>query len=143
MNIPSEQQDSPLILIVDDDKFMRLQTHKRMQKKGIEWKRLVMEECLAAYTRIHPDIISRCHDARDGWLYLLCHKSTPWWIAPVLIITGLEMKRRLIGPSRSVPLITSPSLSTGQYSASACGYLELKLSQQLSKRTKSYSSWPA
>jgi len=41
MNIPSEQQDSPLILIVDDDKFMRLQTRQRMQKKGIEWKRLV------------------------------------------------------------------------------------------------------
>jgi len=57
MNIPSEQQDSPLILIVDDDKFMRLQTRQRMQKKGIEWKRLVMEKSLAAYTRIHPDII--------------------------------------------------------------------------------------
>ena len=58
MNNSSAQPDSLLILIVDDDKFTRLQIRERLQKEGYRVEEMTNgEQCLAAYTRLHPDII--------------------------------------------------------------------------------------
>jgi diguanylate cyclase (GGDEF)-like protein len=94
MNIPCDQQDSPLILIVDDDKFTRLQTRQRMQKEGYRVEEVSNgEECLAAYTRIHPDIIllDAMMPVMDGFTCCAKLKALPGGDrTPVLIITGLE-----------------------------------------------------
>jgi len=51
-----------------------------------------MEECLAAYTRIHPDIIllDAMMPVMDGFTCCAKQKHSLVEIAPVLIITGLE-----------------------------------------------------
>lgn len=94
MNIPSAQQDSPLILVVDDDKFTRLQIRQRMQKEGYRVEEVTNgEQCLAAYTRLHPDIIllDGMMPVMDGFTCCAQLRSLPRGERiPILIITGLD-----------------------------------------------------
>ena len=94
MNIPSAQQDSPLILIVDDDKFTRLQIRQRMQKEGYRVEEFSNgEQCLAAYMSLHPDIIllDGMMPVMDGFTCCAQLRTLPGGErTPVLMITGLE-----------------------------------------------------
>lgn len=58
MNNAASQQDSALVLVVDDDKFMRLQLRRAMEQAGYQVEEAADgEQALSAYTRFHPDII--------------------------------------------------------------------------------------
>ncbi|MBD2102263.1 PleD family two-component system response regulator [Leptolyngbya sp. FACHB-261] len=85
---------SPLILIVDDDRFMRLQLCQVMEQEGYR----VVEaddgkQCLAVYANLHPDIVllDAMMPVVDG--FACCHQLqslAQGQQTPVLMITGLE-----------------------------------------------------
>ena len=57
MNTDS-QQDAPLVLIVEDDRFMRIQLRRAMEQVGYQVAEASDgEEGLAAYHQLHPDIV--------------------------------------------------------------------------------------
>ena len=93
INIPP-QAHSPLILIVDDDKFTRLQIRQRMQKEGYRVEEVSDgEQCLSAYTRLHPDIIllDAMMPIMDGFTCCTRLQTLPGGNrTPVLMITGLD-----------------------------------------------------
>ena len=94
MNISLVQPDSPLILVVDDDKFTRLQIRQRMQREGYRVEEFTNgEQCLAAYTRLNPDIIllDGMMPVMDGFTCCAQLRTLPGGErTPVLMITGLE-----------------------------------------------------
>lgn len=94
MNIPNAQQDSPLILVVDDDKFTRIQIRQNMQKEGYLVDEVSDgEQCLAACNRLHPDIIllDAMMPVMDGFTCCTQLQSLPGGTrTPVLMITGLD-----------------------------------------------------
>ena len=58
MNIANPQHDAPLILVVDDDRFMRIHLRRAMEQEGYQViEASDGEEALATYTRLHPDIV--------------------------------------------------------------------------------------
>jgi len=58
MNIASAQKDSPLILIVDDDQFMRIQLRRAMERSGYQVVEATDgEQALAIYSRVRPDVV--------------------------------------------------------------------------------------
>ncbi len=53
-----KQKDPPLILIVDDDKSMRILMRQAMEKEGYQVAEVSDgEQCLFAYTHLHPAIV--------------------------------------------------------------------------------------
>lgn len=88
------QPDSPLILIVDDDKFTRLQLRQRMQQEGYNVEEVNNgEQCLAAYIQLQPDLIllDGMMPVMDGFTCCAQLKALPGGDrTPVLMITGLE-----------------------------------------------------
>lgn len=51
-------QAPPLILVVDDDKSMRILLRRAMEQEGYQVAEASEgEQALAAYTRLHPDIV--------------------------------------------------------------------------------------
>lgn len=94
MNIPAAQQDSPLVLVVDDDKFTRLQIRQRLQKEAYRVEEVSNgEQCLTAYAELHPDIIllDAMMPVMDGFSCCTQLRSLPGGERlPVLIITGLD-----------------------------------------------------
>lgn len=94
IKIPARQQDSPLILVVDDDKFTRLQIRQRLQTEGYRVEEVTNgEQCLAAYTHLNPDIIllDAMMPVMDGFTCCAQLRLLPGGERiPVLIITGLE-----------------------------------------------------
>ncbi len=94
MSNSSVQPDSPLILIVDDDKFTRLQIRQRMQKEGYRVEEFSNgEQCLAAYICLAPDIIllDGMMPVMDGFTCCAQLRTLPGGERiPVLMITGLE-----------------------------------------------------
>ncbi len=94
MKTPFVQQDSPLILIVDDDKFTRIQIRQMMQKEGYRVEELNNgEQCLAAYAHMQPDIIllDAMMPVMDGFTCCTKLQELPGGErTPVLMITGLE-----------------------------------------------------
>ncbi|HEY9695506.1 MAG TPA: PAS domain S-box protein [Oculatellaceae cyanobacterium] len=97
MKLTSTDRDIPLILVVDDDKFMRLQLRRAMEQAGYQ----VVEandgaEGLTAYQNLQPDIVllDAIMPLMDG--FTCCEKlrtlrdqeiATP---TPVLMITALD-----------------------------------------------------
>lgn len=58
MNNPVALRETPLILVVDDDKFMRIQLRRAMEQSGYQVVEATNgEEALAVYTRLQPDIV--------------------------------------------------------------------------------------
>lgn len=94
MNIPATQQEAPLILIADDDKFTRLQIRQRLQKEGYRVEEVSNgQQCLAAYTDLHPDIIllDGMMPVMDGFTCCSQLRSLAGGERiPILIITGLD-----------------------------------------------------
>ncbi|AFZ12805.1 putative PAS/PAC sensor protein [Crinalium epipsammum PCC 9333] len=97
MKLTSTDRNTPLILVVDDDKFMRLQLRRAMEQVGYQ----VVEanngaEGLTAYENLQPDIVllDAIMPLMDGFtccekLRTLYHQeiATP---TPVLMITALD-----------------------------------------------------
>ena len=94
MNIPITQRDSPLILVVDDDKFMRIQLRRAMELVGYKVAEANDgEEALAAYTRLDPDIVllDAMMPVMDGFSCCSQLQTLPGGDrTPVLMITALE-----------------------------------------------------
>lgn len=58
MNITNPQNDSPLILVVDDDRFMRIHLRRAMEQEGYQViEASEGEEALATYSSLNPDIV--------------------------------------------------------------------------------------
>lgn len=106
MNIPLIQRDSPLILVVDDDKFMRIQLRHAMEEAGYQVVEASNgEQGLAVYSRVQPDIVllDALMPVMDGFTccnllraYPVSDRTTSSSVAasliptPVLMITALE-----------------------------------------------------
>jgi PAS domain S-box-containing protein len=96
MNITESEKDPPLILVVDDDKFMRIQLRKAMEQAGYQVAEANDgEEALAAYTSLHPDIVllDAMMPVMDG--FTCCHLLQEHTLGagaktPVLMITALD-----------------------------------------------------
>lgn len=99
MNFTPTHQDSPSVLIVDDDRFMRTQLCCMMEQEGYEVIQASNgEEAIAAYTRKRPDIVllDAMMPVMDGFtccskLRALASSNMPSG-TPVLMITSLEDK---------------------------------------------------
>lgn len=94
MDIPPTQRDSPLILIVDDEKFMRIQLRRAMEQSGYQVAEATDgEEALTAFTRLHPDMVllDALMPVMDGFTCCSQLQSLPGGDrTPVLMITALE-----------------------------------------------------
>jgi len=108
MSIINSENDSPLILIVDDDRFMRIHLRRAMEQEGYQVAEVSNgEEALVAYTRLHPDIVllDALMPVMDGFtccrqlqklaqVDALLNGNLPQdnsaSLTPVLMITGLE-----------------------------------------------------
>ena len=94
MNISYPQQEPPLVLIIEDDKFMRIQLRRAMEQVGYQVAEANDgEEGLAAYTRLHPDIVllDAMMPVMDGFTCCTQLKTLPDGDrTPVLMITALE-----------------------------------------------------
>ena len=90
----SIQNEPPLILVVDDDKFMRLQLRRAMELEGYQVAEATDgEQCLAVYPHIHPDIIllDAIMPVIDGFTCCMQLQKLPGGKhTPVLMITGLD-----------------------------------------------------
>ena len=87
-------QHSPLVLVVDDDKFMRIQLRRAMEQAGYQVAEASDgEQGLAAYTQLHPDIVllNALMPVMDGFAYCTRLQTLPGGDRiPVLMITALE-----------------------------------------------------
>ncbi|MEB3294583.1 MAG: PleD family two-component system response regulator [Synechococcales bacterium] len=86
----------PLILVADDDKVMRVCLRQAMEQEGYQVVEAVDgESCLAAFSRLHPDVVllDAVMPVMDGFtccthIQKMDNGSTTQ--TPVLMITGLE-----------------------------------------------------
>lgn len=94
MNNISPQKDSSLILVVDDDKFMRIQLRRAMEQAGYQVAEANDgEQALAAYTRLHPNIVllDALMPVMDGFTCCAQLQTLPGGDrTPVLMLTALE-----------------------------------------------------
>lgn len=94
MSITPVQKNPPLVLVVDDDKFMRLQLRRAMQLEGYQVAEATDgEQCLAETQRLHPDIVllDAMMPVMDGFTCCTQLQSLPGGEhTPVLMITGLD-----------------------------------------------------
>ena len=94
MSSIAPQESIPLVLVADDDAFMRLQLRRAMEEEGYQVVEVVNgEQCLADYQRLHPDIVllDAVMPVMDG--FTCCAKLQTLLggdHTPVLMITGLE-----------------------------------------------------
>lgn len=94
MNNIYQKKDSALILVIDDDRLMRLQLRRAMEQAGYQVAEAANgEEGLAAYTSLHPDmvLVDAMMPIMDGFTCCnLLHKLPGGDRTPILMITGLE-----------------------------------------------------
>src|ERR687886_1408421 len=94
MNITNLEKDTPLILVVEDDKFMRIQLRRAMEQVGYQVAEATDgEQGLAAYMRLQPDIVllDALMPVMDGFTCCTQLRSLPGGDRiPVLMITALE-----------------------------------------------------
>ena len=94
MNTTNPQKDAALVLIVDDDRFMRIQMRRAMKQAGYQVAEASDgEQALAAYTRLHPDIVllDALMPVMDGFTCCAQLQTLPNGDrTPVLIMTALE-----------------------------------------------------
>jgi PAS domain S-box-containing protein len=99
MNNPLNQRDYPLILIVDDDEFMRLQLRQALEQVGYQLIEASNgEEALTAYTDYNPDIVllDALMPVMDGFTCCKLLRKLPGGeYTPVLIVTALEARKSL------------------------------------------------
>ncbi|HEY9748088.1 MAG TPA: response regulator [Allocoleopsis sp.] len=94
MNIIDPKRDFTLVLVVEDDRFMRIQLRRAMEQVGYQVAEASNgEEGLALYTRLHPDIVllDAMMPVMDGFTCCTQLKILPGGDrTPILIITALE-----------------------------------------------------
>ena len=94
MNPVSEKKASNLILIVDDDEFMRFQMCQVTEEDGYDFVEASDgEEGLTAYQLYHPDLVllDAVMPVMDGFTCCTQLRALPGSeLTPVLIVTGLE-----------------------------------------------------
>lgn len=94
MNTSAQKKVPPLVLIVDDDKSMRILLRQAMKKEGYQVAEAKDgEECLAVYERLQPDIVllDAMMPVMDG--FICCTQLQILFAGepkPVLMITGLD-----------------------------------------------------
>lgn len=88
------QREQPLILVIDDDQFMRLQLSQVMQQEGFQATTVKDgQQGLEVYQRLRPDLIllDALMPVMDGFTFCQQLQSLPGGDrTPVLMITGLE-----------------------------------------------------
>ncbi|GAB4174702.1 MAG: ATP-binding protein [Coleofasciculaceae cyanobacterium] len=94
MNSIDPQRDFPLVLVVDDDRFMRIQLRRAMEQVGYQVAEASDgEEGLAVYTRLQPDIVllDAMMPVMDGFTCCTQLKTLPGGDrTPILMITALD-----------------------------------------------------
>lgn len=94
MNTTDIQENSPLILVVDDDKFMRLQLRRAMEQVGHQVAEASDgEQALAAYSCLNPDIVllDALMPLMDGFTCCTQLQALSGGDrTPILMITALE-----------------------------------------------------
>lgn len=94
MNAIPPKTDSALILVIDDDRFMRLQVRHAMEQQGYRVAEAANgEEGLAAYTCLEPDIVlmDAIMPVMDGFTCCKLLQKLPGSDrTPVLMITVLD-----------------------------------------------------
>lgn len=89
-----KQHTFPLILIIDDDRFMRLQLRQVMQQEGYRVEDVANgKQGLDAYQHLQPDLIllDALMPVMDGFTFCQYLQTLPGGDrTPVLMITGLE-----------------------------------------------------
>ena len=101
MIITSNQEDPPLILVVDDDRLMRMQIGCFMEEEGYQVVEAANgEQALAAYSRLHPDVVllDAMMPVMDGFTCCTQLQALPGGDAeaaarlrtPVLMVTALN-----------------------------------------------------
>ena len=96
MNVTLPEKDIPLILVVDDDRFIRLQLSRAMEQAGYQVVEANDgEQAFAAYSSRHPDIVllDAIMPVMDGFTCChLIHEHTLPGVppTPVLMITALD-----------------------------------------------------
>ncbi|MBW4490283.1 MAG: PleD family two-component system response regulator [Trichocoleus desertorum ATA4-8-CV12] len=89
-----DQRASPLVLVVDDDVFMRLQLRRAMEQEGYQVVEATNgEQGLEDYKRLQPDIVllDAVMPVMDGFTFCANLQSlSSGDRTPVLMITGLE-----------------------------------------------------
>jgi diguanylate cyclase (GGDEF)-like protein len=102
MDLTAPSPDPPLILVIDDDRFMRVQIQDMMAQEGYRVEEAKNgEEGLAAYAHLHPDVVllDAVMPIMDG--FTCCARlqemgatvdpaATMQSCSPVLMITSLE-----------------------------------------------------
>ncbi|NJR61181.1 MAG: PleD family two-component system response regulator [Cyanobacteria bacterium CRU_2_1] len=89
-----DPNEAPLILIVDDEKLMRMQLRQSLEQQGYRVAEATDgDECLLLYAELNPDMVllDALMPMMDG--FTCCHKLQALAgenAAPVLMITGLE-----------------------------------------------------
>ncbi len=93
MNTTNPQKDS-LVLVIDDDRFMRIQLRQAMEQAGYQVAEANDgEQGLAAYTRLHPDVVllDALMPVMDGFTCCTQLQRLPNGDrTPILMITALE-----------------------------------------------------
>lgn len=94
MNITASWNDTSPILVVDDDKFMRLQLRRVMEQAGYQVAEANNgQEALSAYTRLHPAIVllDVLMPVMDGLTCCRQLQTLPGGDrTPIVMITALE-----------------------------------------------------
>ena len=94
MNFSPNQEDSPLALIVEDDRFMRMQLTTVMEQDGYQVVEASNgEEALTAYTRYQPDVVllDAIMPIMDGFTCCRQLQKLPRGAStPILMITSLN-----------------------------------------------------
>lgn len=90
----NEPSSPPLILVADDEKFIRLQLKYMMEKEGYQVEEVEDgSQCIEAFIRLHPDIVLL--DAKmpvmDGFTCCAKLQTLPEFDqTPILMITSLD-----------------------------------------------------
>lgn len=86
--------EKPLILVIDDDPYMRLRLRQMIQHEGYRVEAVSDgEQGLAAYKRLRPDLVlvDAMMPVMDGFIFCQQLQTLPGSEStPVLMITGLE-----------------------------------------------------
>ncbi|GAC1497271.1 MAG: hypothetical protein NVS2B14_11220 [Chamaesiphon sp.] len=94
MSITSYQENSSLILVVDDDQLMRMQIRRFMEADGHQVVEATNgEEALATANRYHPDIVllDAVMPVMDGYnCCTLLRSLSSLASTPVLMLVNLE-----------------------------------------------------
>jgi len=98
MNITTPPRDPPLVLIVDDDQFMRIQLRHAMEQSGYQVAQATNgEQAISVYLDRQPDIVllDAMMPVMDGFacckvLRSLINSDRQSFNLPVLMITALE-----------------------------------------------------